>query len=326
MINSNAFIIVLTTFFIFCIFIIVRKEVYFSKFNKKLKNIQNIIALLGLILAALTIIITCAINIISNKNSNLTVAIKDAHGFDWEKSKPLVYIIDDNNHISYDITMPNTWVIYIKNTGNNIAENVTVDISFDNLMFIGQPDEYTLKNHLHGIGGYINISRTFDYIQPDSEVSLPIMPLESLEAQDFISNENAILDIKQTNIYITVYENNNITQSFSFLCKCDETSPDSCEHEKDEQKIKISNIDKIIDINNIYDYIDCQNIISLHPELSSSDFKIAYHYYLDRLNIYNPNKQSEAKKKAIFYGRLYYTSMHEDDIELKIYNDMFPYN
>lgn len=334
MISINAIIVFFSVIFILCIIVIANiKSKKLFDFNERINKVQNIFTYISLIIAALAILITGLINIISDKRTTLEIITKDGHGYDWyetHNTEMLLYTIDTQEHLSYNRCVPDEWFISIKNSGNIVAENVTIEISFDDVQFYGIPDDYDLKEHLNGLGGYKYITHSYKSIQPNEEINLPFIPFENTDIIDIGGIESSEIQNRmrnEINMYVSIYENSNLRQNLIFPCKyyCEEDTQ-TCiqevieEYGKNGPNTSMLKLKKLNLIGN--DYVDCKNIIKNHPELSVEDLKYTYHYYLGKLNVYNPEARLDAKSNSIFYGRLYYISIKENDIDSKINNDI----
>lgn len=305
--------------------------------DKKLSSIQNIVAFLSILIAILTIWITSKINKQYEKNSKLDAVIVDGRETIWDTEyhyEKLPYTLDENGHLEYLVGPEQEWYVCITNSGNSTAKNVVVEISLDHYAFNGffdPPNDYILKGANYGFGTCNYIARSYNSIQPNTRIILPPIPFGIMEKFDCVDNKH---DCKEsTYLHVTIYEDDNIEKSFKFQCEYfeDDVFSGTCFHNSDEQNPVLElNALRYNDFgssfgNPIFTYADCKTFFKNHPEISSSDFQAAYFYYLRKLKVFNPSVRIESRENCIFYGRVYYMSLNEDNIDSKINNDIFSY-
>ncbi len=323
--------------------------------NVKLGSIQNIVSFLSIVIAVLAILGTCAINKQNEKKSNLEISIVDGHKEDWGAQDPyymlpstsekekrqrvLPFTFDEDGCFCFLACQPLSWGVRITNSGNTTAKNVIIELSFEHFSFSGASsiEDYELNYHYHGLGTYKCISRMYDNIQPNTSIVLPQIPLFALTEKE----EKSDYDIPpQTSLVITLYEDNAIQKEFVFPCKYydedDFPQLEGCSYsfEKDmwEFELKMNLLKDSVQGNEYgyfaqaFSYTDCKRIIEEHPEIPVLDYKRIYVYYLDKLDAYNSSERQNAQSNCVFYGRLYYLSLREEDIEFKINNDISSYS
>lgn len=305
-----------------------------EKIDKKLSSIQNIVAFLSILIAILTILITSGINKQYEKYSKLDAVIVDGRRATWDTEyhfEKLPFTVDENGHFKYLIGPEQEWNVCITNSGNATAKNVVVEISLDHYVFSGTPDNYTLNGHNYGLNSFTYITRSYTSIQPNTRIILPSIPFEIMEESEWCDIEHD--GRESTNLHVTIYEDDNIEKSFKFQCEYfeDDVFGGTCLHNLDEHN-PVLELDALRDnevgspfVKPAFTYIECKTFFENHPEIPTSDFQTAYFYYLEKLNVFNPDVRLEARKNCIFYGRVYYMSINEDNIDLKINNDIFPF-
>ena len=339
MLETNIIIIIFTAIFILFAIILALGHMHFRMLNRKISNIQSILSFLSLLIAAVTIIISCILDMNTNKAPALSAKIVDSYGNDWEdpnKSIKPYYIIDKEGHLTNEKINPCDWRVCISNSGNKTAENVMIEISLEHYYFNASPDDYDLGGSNPNNTSFKYINRIYESIPPNTAIKLPELPLELL-TYDGSGQTNDRNHAETANLYVTIYEDNTIKQDFVFACNCDSGFHDfdACYHDTVRKSI-VSKLDEmknsdLKDPNSYgypgsFDYADCKTFLHKHPKIVSSDYKQAYHYYLEKLDVYNSDIRATAKKNSVFYGRLYYMSINEKDIESKINNDTFSYS
>lgn len=327
-----------------------------KQINNKLRYIQNVVAVLGILFTVLAIGITGAINKHYETRSNLEVVIVDGRLVEWglerqyetllsvsEKEnglKPLPYTYDEDGCFCYLNRGPEFWwKVQIVNSGNTTAKNVIVEVSIDHYSFLSQNsiDDYILKDYYYATGQFRCITRSYDNIQPNTSITLPDIPLFTV--QERFWPDSSYERGEPTNLHVTIYEDNEIQKTFTFQCQYyDDENDFSYRHcaydyikemQAFEQEKNLFREDVLEDNNlfltPVFSYTDCKKILKDYPTMTTSEYKNAYMFFLSKLDAYNPNEKRNAHINCIFYGRMYYLSLNEDDIESKISNDIFTY-
>lgn len=336
------YVILFATFVLVAIFIYIYK--YPNKFierNKKVASVSDYIQFIGVVLAVGTISIACIINIFGYKSSKFYIELLDVNGSEWSddhyESEVPGLGIDDNNHLTFTGKYSDAWRISLCNNGNTIAEDISIRISIDGVMFFGIIEDFDVSNHMHGLGGYKYIVREYDNIKPNETLILPVLPLENAE----VTYYDNLLD--GFNMTIDVFSKDSIM--FSQNIKIHKNTTDEiekkCKYVIDEDRLDYDDemftlsMNKTIfysDNDNIFmnndfsyidyrDYVDCESIIK-ENEYDSESYQRVYKYYLSKLNVYNNKTKMIYVRFATIYGRLYYISCSQTDIEDKIQNDI----
>jgi len=325
--------------------------------NRKLSAIQNIIALLSILVAVSTVWITSAISEQHEKHSNLEAVMVDSYEVDWNKEGRydnlpstseieknhgvLPYIIDEDGCFCYVNCGNNKrelyWNVSVENSGNIAAKNVTIEISIEHYSFFSSTqDNYILIDHYPHTTVFRCISRSYDSIRPNTRVVLPRIPLSIVQKLE--TDDTGYKEGEPTNLLVTIYEDNEIQKEYSFPCKSynDVFPSERCPYES--TKVDRECIGHLEYLSNVYQgndlgtmprplsHAECMEIIKSHPEIPFEDYRKAYNYFLDKLSAYNPSARENAQRNCLFFGRMYYLSLGEEDIELKISNDISSYS
>ena len=337
MISLNITVLVATILLLFLFIFMYFRPQLFKKRNNKVAVISDYVQFISVMVAVITLGITCLINILSHREGKLSISIVNGYGKEMNAEK-VELGIDSNEHLTFVGAYENQWQITLYNDGDAICENVVVRISISDVMFLGIIDDYHVSTHLHGLGGYKYLVREYDNIKPDEKITLPYIPLENTKIVDDSSGNNGDGFV----LTIEIYSKQSIVKSknIKIVKKNTDKVSFACESRIDEDNIKwndhafsiymnnslFSDSDFImydIDFKNIgyKDYYDCVNIVK--KELfSSADYQRLYKYYLTKLNVYNDEARLFYTKFATIYGRLYYLSVSDDDIERKVQNDI----
>ena len=322
----------LLTLIALCLLIINYKNKKINKIDKKAKKVVNIISFISTGFAVLALFISSLGLIIQAKSPDLQMEIYTMHELPWEEengSQELCLSYDNDGHVDFDFGVPKTWHLHITNQGNQYAENVKIQIRFDDFAFVSEPVSFTLSDHNYGIGSYCAVEHIFDeIIQPGETVEVPYIPFDNAELYEDYNS-------KFTNMDIKIYENNSLALEKSVFIKIVDNImfEDSCSleiYENDEDKL-------VRKFNEYYfnhkDYFSECNLdldsMELYPKelaFSLKKHEEVYKHYLGLINVYNPILVEVYNKLTLFYGRLYYMGVSEEisgiDIEQAIENDM----
>lgn len=323
------------TLVILCLVIKNNKNRKIENFDNRIGKVMNIISSIGVIFAVITLLISIWGIILQIKTPKLQMEIFTSHELSWEEENSwneLCLSHDNDGHIDFALNIPNVWHLHIRNEGNQYATNVKIKIRFSEIGFTSQPDNYTLRDFIHGMGHYAVIEHIFnEEIQPGEYIEVPYIPFDNAELY-----EDGSLDY--TNMNIKIYENNSLVLEKDFFIEFvdNEMLKDTCvlkAYEPEENKIVRKLNEYYFETNGYKDFIFESHLnlesISLYPRelaFSLEDYENVYRHYLKLINVYNPSMASIYKKLAVFYGRLYYyglsKEMPEINIEQVIENDM----
>lgn len=297
------------------ILIVFKNNEITKRIEVKLEAISNSITFIGVFFTIITLIVTGIGVIYTIREPQLDVNFKTPHNITWREengNKPLYLVQDVDGHIDYEMTQPGRWHISFLNSGNKTINKVTIKITFSDIYFINQQYDFDMVNHLYGHGGYATLERTFNSIEPDSEVSLPYFPFEianiykNYGENDSINLENTkmILDIyiddkksKTVEYSINILEDSTRKECY-FKEYVNGVNSELVNIEKDFAKLQGANFLAESLIRNAYEL----NI----DEDEYDNYDKMYSYYINKLECYNSSLKSESKVKALFWGRVYY--------------------
>lgn len=315
------------------------------RINKKAKRINGVIEYLGLMIAVIAIGVSSVINLFSIRKSEMDVQIVEAHRIPWEEDHPegvLFFCIDEKGHVSNRMmSMVNEWMFRLSNKGNADAKNVTVEISMDHVAFSSnpEPDDYDLRNHLHGIGAYTTISRVYESVNPGESIVLDPFPVNN--ASPVMPDEEKELK-KGSTLRIVVYSEEGVECEKEYKCEYGDPeliigkSIDDGKEESVLDKIKTRGVrntmladDELCElddelgellfmdngafygIDGCLDLESCRSIVKKNPQISKDVYRVMYLYFLRKMDVYNRNMRVEYRKKATVYGRMYYLTSGE---------------
>lgn len=191
---------IITTMFIF-----ITLYVIFSSKEKRSENAT----ICGVLWAMISVFVTLLISIISYQFDDIDILFKDGRTAEIKDLNSLS-LNKEELKLSNNIYPDYYWYINLCNNGNMASKNIKVKISFDNIVFEGNPDYYSVTDGRYSIGGYRSLLYDVsDIIFPDSCVPLPIIDftksyidkdLESDKMTIYIYNENNKLTEKEYTI------------------------------------------------------------------------------------------------------------------------------
>lgn len=320
------------TLIVLCLLIKNYKNQNISHFDKRAKKVANIISFISTTFAVLALLISSIGLIMQSKSPKLQMEIYTAHEIIWEEengSQELCLSYDNDGHVDFGMGVPSEWHIHIINEGNQYAENVKIQIRFDDFAFISQPSSFILSDHNYGIGSYCAVERIFDdVIQPGETIEVPYIPFDKAELYEDSNSSH-------TNMNIKIYENSSLVLEKNIFIKIvdNDMFEDGClleTYENDEDKL-------VRKLNEYYfnheGYFSEQNLdldsMEFYPKelaFSMKEYEEVYKYYLKLINVYNPTLADIYNRLALFYGRLYYMGLSKEisgiDIEQAIENDL----
>lgn len=319
------------------------------KINRNLNKVNNVLGIVGTFISLISILIALIAIYISIKEPILDINFVTSHYIEWSKEhETRLYLSQDkDNHIDYVGTMPNVWKIKIDNRGNKVAEDIKVDISFSDLQFINQPDNYNIKNHNHGLGGFSTLEWKYENLNPGEDIYLPSIPFDKAGIIDF-NREGIRLDTIVMSIDIYVDDIKNNTKEYVIDITDEYFIERDCYFDQKELKDKsmiykminsVLNVDDLKNrsYNNFLDY-DFNSLgsaynIDLYKE-KYAEYTYIYDYYIERLNVINDEVRINSYNNALFWGRIKYrceslikegaeNKYSISDIEQMIRNDVF---
>lgn len=327
------------TFIILCLLIKNYKSKKINYLEKRAKKVVNIISFISTAFAILALFISVFGLIIQTKSPKLQMEIYTMHEIAWEeenKGEELCLSYDNDEHVDFDFGVPHTWHLHIKNVGNQYAENVKIQIRFDDFAFVSQPNSFTLSDHNHGLGSYCALEHTFsELIQPGETVEVPYIPLNNAELYNEELSDDYKLNRENTNMNVRIYENNSLVLEENVFIKIVDNPmlEDDCSleiYEDDEDKLVRKFNEHYFNHEGYFSECNLDlDSMELYPKelvFSLKKHERVYKHYLKLINVYNPVLSEVCGKLAVFYGRLYYIGLSKEisgvDIEQAIENDM----
>ncbi|MDU4888910.1 MAG: hypothetical protein E6344_07115 [Clostridium sp.] len=302
------------------------------KINKSLNKINNVFGVVGIFISLISILVALIAIYISIKEPILDISFFTAQYREWSKEhETRLYLSQDkDNHIDFVGTMPHTWKIKLDNRGNKVAEKIKVEISFSELQFINQPDDYNLKNHNYGLGGFATIEWKYENLNPGEEMYLPDIPFDKAIIIDF-GRDGVRLESIIMNIDIYVNDIKNSTQKYIIDITDNYFVEKDCyfdgRESNDEYKIyKIINSVfnsenlKSIRYNNFLEYdfnsLESAYNIEVYKEMYN-EYVYMYNYYLKKISVLNDVVRKNSYKNALLCGRIKYRceSLMKEDVE-----------
>lgn len=184
---------------------------------------KSFVEITGVIASVVAIVINSLLNLLSYKAPELHILIRTQHGMEWTEEGndgyDLPFTIDSKKTFSYNVCNAQKWFICIENTGNISADDVAVEISFDDVLFPmanNKNKEYSLKNFQYGTGCFNSIYREVGKIQPGEEVMLP-QTLEGTISYAELFNKDTTIK-KNTVMHIKIYLSNGKMLKYSYKC------------------------------------------------------------------------------------------------------------
>jgi len=320
-----------------------------ERVEKRLSGLQNIFAVVSLLVGVISMYITWSSFQSSIKSPDIELLFLTGHGFNFfedEGYKQLHLFYDNKGNLQEGSCVADSWGIHLLNKGNIGTTNLKVALTFSGVYIAGETTNYTLNNHLRGHGGWLTLERTIsDSINPGDIYDLPEIPWHT-----FASCSNCCdVDITEsTAMQIIIYEGSTKkfeqTYMMDMIEDYDELffygSDGYSDELKEPMRQSYDNYGFSPNLMNIY-ALDWHHFDALYTDAYS--FKITdlhgpefvyaqrcYFYYLENLNAYNPNIASASKENVVRWGRLYYRYLSKQtnanysiqDIEALVANDI----
>lgn len=291
-----------------------RNGKFIKKAEKTLKSTSNSFSFISLFITIISLIITALGILYTIKEPKIDITFNTGHNIPWESEngdKQVYLIHDDEQKINYAQYQPTIWHISLSNLGNKTIDKLTIKITFSGLQFIDQHYDYNMTDHLHGLGGYATLERTFNDVDPGSSVDLPCFPFENaltfkkytetetdsikMIVSMFINDKES--EIKEYNIDIKGLEERD-----KWIFKG---------YTNDDRKIVKGIVSEFNELQNneVHELMELEfaNVYSLNIDNEKiDDYKFVYDYYISNLDCYNEVLKEEVKSNALFWGRVYY--------------------
>lgn len=337
--------------FILIIFLTTKKNKVTELVEERVKNNINTITYIGVIIGVISIIVASLALIYSIQEPKLVINFKTPHYMTYkqENDNEKIYICqDDDEHVSYELSQPNTWYINIKNEGNKAAQEVKVTITFSDICFIKHDYDYNMTNHMYGIGSFKTLERTYTKLNPDDDVTLPPIPFDKAKvmldnfkysSEEIENNKYPKLNKVKMNVDVYVDNIKKIQKSFNLDVKKRIALADGCFYENHDfdEEYKVSEIkNKFAKLQGL-DFsgkLDNKNPYMFNlDEKETDEYMKVYNYYLSKLDCYNDILKKEVKHNILMWGRIAYLAQSKSlinekkqgysisDIEAMIKND-----
>lgn len=204
---------------IFCVLSIILITILLYKYNsiwinnieKKITKFSNILNGIGVIFGIISLAIAAIAFIYSMQESKINIEFLTAHYDAWNRETShsnLILCEDSDGHISYQISMPDTWYIKLQNNGNKRAENIKVNITFSGIGFYKQPYDYQLVNHIHALGSFATLEWEYDGLNPEDNIILPSIPFNCAIDMNTFMNSEDFKKLKNTEMDIVIWIDN----------------------------------------------------------------------------------------------------------------------